>query len=176
MKVRDDAAYVEYVDASQDRLRRTAYLMTGDWALAGDITQEVLLKLYVAWPRLDRGHGLPAYVRRAVTSSVIDLKRKQKRRGEQITDQPATVPVGDGADTRADRDALMRALASVPPRQRACVVLRYFEDLSITETAAALKCSEGNVKSQTARGLAALRGILGDQLDLPRDSGLEAAR
>lgn len=162
MKSNDEAAYVEYVGGSQDRLRRTAYLMTGDWALASDITQEVLIKLYVAWPRLDRGAGLPTYVRRTIVSSVIDLKRKQKRRPEEVVAEPNAVTIDDGAGGRADRDALMRALASVPPRQRACVVLRYFEELSIAETAEVLKCSEGNVKSQTARALDALRRLLGD--------------
>lgn len=177
MKKQDEAEYVEYVGATQDRLRRTAYLMTGDWSLASDITQEVLIKLYVAWPRLDRGRGLPTYVRRAVVSSVIDAKRRQKRRPEIITDEPVLVVGGDGADQRADRDALMTALAAVPARQRACIVLRYFEDLSISETADALKCSEGNVKSQTFRALDALRRLLGDaEWIAPIAAGLEGAR
>ncbi|MCL2541933.1 MAG: SigE family RNA polymerase sigma factor [Nocardioidaceae bacterium] len=177
MKSRDEAAYVEYVGGCQDRLRRTAYLMTGDWALASDITQEVLIKLYVAWPRLDRGPGLPTYVRRTIMSSVIDLKRKQKRRREDVIAEPETLPIGDGSDGRADRDALMRALTEVPPRQRACVVLRYFEELSIAETAEILKCSEGNVKSQTARALDALRRLLDDAAWIgPIVAELEGAR
>ena len=156
---RDDAEYVEFVEAVQDRLRRTAYLMTGDWTLAADLTQEALLKVYVAWPRLERKGGLASYARRAVVSAAIDHHRKRVRRPEVLVDHHDDPDdgSGDGAGDRADRAIVVQALRKVPERQRACIVLRYYEDLSVAETASVLKCSEGNVKSQTSHGIAALR-------------------
>lgn len=158
MPSRDDADYVEFVASVQDGLRRTAYLMTGDWGLAADITQEAMVKLYLAWPRLERGPGLASYARRAVVTLTIDHKRKRARRREvSLADTSADVAVPDGTAERAEHAALFEALRRIPDRQRACIVLRYFEELSIAETAEALRCSEGNVKSQTSHGIAALR-------------------
>lgn len=154
MATRDDESFVEFVTASEQRLRRTAYLMVGDWHLAADVVQEALSRMYVVWPRLERQGGLPTYARRAVMSAVIDHRR---RRWNQ--EPPMEVPdrAADGEAGPEDRDLMLRALRAVPPRQRACVVLRFYEDLSVAETAQALGCSTGTVKSQTARGLAALR-------------------
>jgi RNA polymerase sigma-70 factor (sigma-E family) len=154
---RDDAAYVDFVEAVQDRLRRTAYLMTGDWVLAADITQEALIRVYVAWPKLERGGGLASYARRAVVSAAIDHQRKRARRPEVLVDRYDEPGQGDGSGQRADREMVVQALRKVPERQRACIVLRYYEDLSVAETAKVLKCSEGNVKSQTSHGIAALK-------------------
>lgn len=151
---RDDAEYVEFVAAVQDGLRRTAYLMTGDWGLAADVTQEALIKMYVARPRLERGVGLAAYARRAVVTLTIDQEWKRSRRPE------------DDAAERAPRAPLMKALRRLPPRQRVCVVLRYFEELTIAEAADALRCSERTVTSQTAHGIATLRREL-ERLGLP---------
>ena len=78
---RDDQQYADFVDASQHRLRRTAFLLTGDWQLAADATQEALLRMYVAWPRLERsGGGLQAYARRALVSATVDQRRRPWRR------------------------------------------------------------------------------------------------
>jgi RNA polymerase sigma-70 factor (sigma-E family) len=163
---RDDARYVEFVAAVQERLRRTAYLMCGDWATAADVTQEALLRVYVAWPRLERGAGLPTYARRALVSALTDHQRQNgnRRKREDRVRVPATVE--DGSSDRADRAVLVQALRAVPQRQRACIVLRYFEDLSVADTSAALGCSEGTVKSQTSSGIAALRREL-ERLGLP---------
>lgn len=156
---RDDEQYVDFVNASQHRLRRTAYLLTGDWQLAADVTQEALLRVYVAWPRLDRSGGLPTYARRAVVSAAADQRRRPWRREE-----PATIDAersdGSRMDERvSDREVLLAALRRLPARQRACVVLRYFDQLSVEETADAMQCSAGTVKSQTSRGLDTLRAI-----------------
>jgi len=132
-------------------------LMTGDWALAADITQEALIKVYVAWPKLERGGGLASYARRVVVSAAIDHHRKRARRPEVLVDAHDDPGLGDGAGERADRSLVLQALRNVPERQRACIVLRYYEDLSVSETAHALRCSEGNVKSQTSHGIAALK-------------------
>ena len=138
---RDDAEYVEFVAAVQDGLRRTAYLLTGDWGVAADVTREALTRLYVAWPRLERGAGLAAYARRAVVALTLE---QRSVRASQVR------VAGDGA-------ALMEALQRLPARQRACVVLRCFEELTSAETAQALRCSEGAVTSDTSRAIAGLR-------------------
>lgn len=154
---RDDAAYIDFAESVQDRLRRTAYLMTGDWALAADVTQEALIRVYVAWPRLERGGGLASYARRAVVSAAIDAQRKRARRPEVLVASYQEHGLADGAADRAERALVVQALRRVPERQRACIVLRYYEDLSVAETAAVLKCSQGTVKSQTSHGIAALK-------------------
>jgi RNA polymerase sigma-70 factor (sigma-E family) len=159
---RDDAAYAEFVAASQQRLRRSAYLMTGDWQTAADVTQEALIRVYVAWPRLERAGGLPTYARRALVSAVIDAGRRRSTRERYEGRAPAGAEASDSAGNVLDRRVLMDALAGLAPRQRACVVLRYFDDLSVADTADALGCSEGTVKSQTAKGLGRLRQTLTD--------------
>ncbi|HEU5038586.1 MAG TPA: SigE family RNA polymerase sigma factor [Nocardioides sp.] len=157
-----DAAFTEFAAASRARLRSTAYLLCGDWDRASDHVQEGLLRVYVAWPRLVRHGGELAYARKAVVSAFLDHRRKRSS-----TERPAAEHVDrasgeDVAGAVADREALMAALARLPERQRACVVLRYFEELDVRETAAVLRCSEGNVKSQTSRALASLRAMFED--------------
>ena len=157
-----DAAFTEFAAANRARLRSTAYLLCGDWHRASDHVQEGLLRLYVAWPRLVRQGGELAYARKAVVSAFLDARRKRSS-SERPTSEPADRATGeDLAAAVADRDALMAALARLPERQRACVVLRYFEELDVRETAAALGCSEGTVKSQTSRALASLRAMFED--------------
>ena len=159
MARRDDEGFVEFAAARRDRLRRTAYLICGDWHRSSDIVQEALIRLYVAWPRLERKDGLTAYARRAVVSVAIDQSRRRSSTElpSEVGDQaPATDDVAGGV---ADRDLLMRALASLPKRQRACVVLRYYEDLPVAEVATALGVNEGTVKSQTSRALASLKAM-----------------
>ena len=157
--MRDEAAFVEFAQAVRSRLRRTAYLLCGDWDRASDHVQDGLIRVYVAWPRLTRGGGEYAYARKAVVSAVIDHARR--RSSSEVTGAPDhDVPSGhDLAETVSARAALMAALADLPARQRACVVLRYFEDLSVADTAAVLGCSEGTVKSQTSRALVSLRSM-----------------
>lgn len=157
-----EAAFTEFAAASRSRLRSTAYLLCGDWDRASDHVQEGLIRTYVAWPRLVRKGGELAYARKAVVSAFLDATRKRSST-ERPTAEPADRPSGhDLASAVADRDALMSALARLPERQRACVVLRYFEELDVRETAVALRCSEGTVKSQTSRALASLRAMFDD--------------
>jgi RNA polymerase sigma-70 factor (sigma-E family) len=160
--MRDVAAFVEFAQSSRARLRRTAYLMCGDWDQASDHVQEGLIRVYVAWPRLDRAGREYAYARKAVVSAFLDHRRRRSS-SEVPTEADAGVPARvDVAEAVVAREALMRALADLPPRQRACVVLRYFEDLTVADTAAALGCSEGTVKSQTSRALDSLRSMFED--------------
>jgi len=153
----DEQAFTEFAVASRTRLRRTAYLMCGDWDRAGDHVQEALVRVYLRWPRLQRQGGELAYARRAVASVVIDESRRRSSRELPAPPDPTRATTEDVAAAVTDRAALLAALGGLAPRQRACVVLRYFEELDVRETAAVLGCSEGTVKSQTSRALAALR-------------------
>jgi RNA polymerase sigma-70 factor (sigma-E family) len=157
MRRRDEHEFVEYATAAQERLRRTAYLICGDWDHASDIVQEALIRVYVAWPRIEHKGGVNAYARRCMVNVAIDLGRRRSST-ELPTDHEAMDRATGGPDHDVSaRAELVDALRDLAPRQRACVVLRYFEDLSVAETAQVLGCSEGTVKSQTARGIASLR-------------------
>jgi RNA polymerase sigma-70 factor (sigma-E family) len=157
MARRDAGEFTAFVLACQPRLRRTAYLMCGDWGMASDYVQEALIRVYRHWPRLRGDAAAHAYARKAVVNVVIDAKRRRSSTEvpvETVADRPGG---SDEADASADRDLLTRCLAEVPARQRACLVLRYYDDLSVSEVAAVLGISEGTVKSQTARGLDVLQ-------------------
>lgn len=156
MARRDDDEFAAFAAASGAALRRTAYLMCGDWDRAADVVQEALIRVYVAWPRLDQDRDVLAYARRAAVRVAIDQSRKRSSR-EVPTPRAGDRLVADPTDVVADRALLMAALADLPPRQRACVVLRFYEDLSVETVAEVLGCRTGTVKSQTARGLDALR-------------------
>lgn len=160
--MRDEAAFVEFAASARDRLRRTAYLLCGDWDRASDLVQEGLVRVYVRWPRLERRGGEMAYARRAVVSAYLDQVRRRSSTERPQEDDHAVSSGEDVATAVATRQALMAALEQLPPRQRACVVLRYFEDLSVEQTAALLGCTEGTVKSQTSRGLFSLRSMFED--------------
>ena len=154
-----ESSYVDFVAARQDQLRKIAFALCGDWHRASDLTQEALVKLYVRWPRLRDEGSMLAYARTAVTSVFIDQTRRRSS-GERPTEHLPERGTADFTRAHATRTALMEALQELPPRQRACVVLRYFEELSVKETAGALGCSEGTVKSQTHAALARLRQLL----------------
>ena len=160
--MRDEESFVAFAQGARERLRRTAFLMCGDWDRASDHVQEGLIRVYVAWPRLERAGREHAYARKAVVSAVLDHARRRSSRELVVETDPERPAEGDLAEAVTARTALMVALAALPPRQRACVVLRYFEDLSVADTAAALGCSQGTVKSQTARALDRLRSMFED--------------
>jgi RNA polymerase sigma-70 factor (sigma-E family) len=153
-----EAAYVEFVATRRDHLRRVAYALCGDWHRADDLLQTALVKLYVAWPRVRRHGAEEAYVRTILVRVSIDEARRPWRR-ERPTD---TLPdlAADDVTSLEDRSALLDALQALPPQQRATVVLRHLEGLSVTETAKEMRISEGTVKSHTSRGLDALRQFL----------------
>ncbi|GAA1478388.1 SigE family RNA polymerase sigma factor [Nocardioides aestuarii] len=162
MRRADEAAFEEFAVAAQSRLRSTAYLMCGDWHHASDLVQDTLVRLYVAWPRLQRQGAELAYARRTMLNLLLDQRRRRSS-GEVPRAEDDTRPSGeDVAEAVSTRAALLATLDRLPPRQRACVVLRYFDDLSVADTAAALGCTEGTVKSQTARGLDALRALVAE--------------
>lgn len=160
--MRDEAAFIEFAGSARDRLRRTAYLLCGDWDRASDLVQEGLIRVYVRWPRLVRRGGELAYARKAVVSAYLDQVRRRSSTERPQEADHTVASSEDVATAVSTRQALMVALAQLPPRQRACVVLRYFEDLSVEQTAALLGCTEGTVKSQTSRALFSLRSMFED--------------
>jgi RNA polymerase sigma-70 factor (sigma-E family) len=157
-----------YFAARAHALRATAYLLCGDWHRAEDITLMAMTKLYLAWPRL-REHGMDAYARKVVVRTFLAENRRLWRRREQLTHEPPE-PVSNTGDV-TQRLLVEAALATVPPRQRAVLVLRYWNDLSVEDTADVLECSTGTVKSQAARGIAALRKRLGPHFDMLSKDG-----
>ncbi|NJP69056.1 SigE family RNA polymerase sigma factor [Streptomyces sp. ventii] len=153
----------EFAEARQRQLRRSAYLLCGDWHEAQDLTQTTLMKLYAAWGRVRRDGNVEAYARTILTRTFIDQYRRRGRREEPVGDLPE--PPGDGRQPGSELRLVMQAaLMELPPRYRAVLVLRFWEDWSVEETARALKVSAGTVKSQSARGLARLRDIIGEQV------------
>lgn len=157
-----ESEYVEFVRGRLARLHRTAYLLCGDGHRADDIVQATLTALYVNWKKAARADNIDGYAHRILVRRYLDERRlrwSRVRLGEMPAAGTATVA---GADQHVgERDELMAALRRLPKGQRAVIVLRFFDDLSIEATAEALGCSEGNVKSQCSRGLAALRTVLG---------------
>ena len=152
--------FESYVASRRAHLRRTAYLLCGDWDRAEDIVQDALTRLYVHWRRASRADSVDAYVRRSLINAYLSEGRRPWRR-ERPTELLPEPSYADPSGASGDRDDLRRALASLGASQRAVVVLRYWDDLSIEQTADALGCSTGNIKSQAARGLAHLREVLG---------------
>jgi RNA polymerase sigma-70 factor (sigma-E family) len=164
MAGRDTAAFAEFASARSAALFRAAYLMVGDHALAEDLLQEALTKTYVAWPRLRDVNNAEAYTRKAITTTAISWWRRKSWQNEKPRgDLPDLGHAGHGDDI-AQRDWLWRELQSLPPRQRAAIVLRYYEDLTEAQTADALGCSVGTVKSQVFDGLKKLRQALGTEV------------
>lgn len=153
-----DKAFVEFVEAATPSLRRTAYLIGGDRHKADDVVQETLYKVYLAWPKVQRAGDPLAYARRMLVNVAHDGRRRPWRREVTIAEVPeVAVNSSDFATGHADRDEVLEALRALGPRQRACIVLRYYEDLSVEQTAEILGCSESTVRSQASRGLDALR-------------------
>lgn len=152
MRINDRGELDEFFAARGPAMRRTAYLIVHDWHLAEDMVQATFVRLYVAWPRIRPG-GLEAYARRTVVNACLSELRKRGR--EQLTDQAPDI-----AATEPERIDLTAALRRISPQQRAVVALRFLDDLSVAETAAALGVAEGTVKSQTSRALAALRVLV----------------
>ncbi len=159
------ADFDEFVRTSSTRLLRTAYMLGGDRHAAEDLVQEVLEQMYGRWRRID-GHP-EAYARRALVNRSTNRWRRRGRRPEvPLAHHDVAEP--DHSDGVAVREAVMAALRSLPPRQRATVVLRYLDDLPVHEVAAALGCSDGTVKSNASSGLDRLRKVLGPILTMQR--------
>src|SRR3984957_17156724 len=163
----DDTPFEEFVAASSGRLFTLARLLTGGHrAEAEDLLQGAFERAYRRWGRISRGGEPERYVRQMLVNASVDRWRRLRRHPEtELAVSGADLGTADDTAAVADRDLLLRGLAALAPRQRAVLVLRYFEDLSEAQTAAMLSCSVGTVKSQAARGLARLREITGEAAD-----------
>ncbi|WP_307826347.1 SigE family RNA polymerase sigma factor [Micromonospora humida] len=146
----------DFVAARSGALLRTAYLLAGDWATAEDLLQTALTKTYLAWRRLGGIEAVEPYARRVMVNTSTSWWRRRWH-GERPTEVLPERAGVDEIEQQLDRDALWRHLRMLPARQRAVLVLRYYEDLSEAQTAALLEISPGTVKSQTSRALNTLR-------------------
>lgn len=173
---RRDEEFVDYVTARRAYLRRFAYLLCGDWHFAEDIVQNALTKVYLAWPRIRRAGTEEAYVRKVVLRCFLDEKRRSWRRETSVAELPENAhPIGLGFE---EIDELRSAVAGLPDRQRAAIVLRHWAGLSMEEIANDLGCSVGTVKSQVSRGVERLRtNLAGDERTARNDKpGRESER
>jgi RNA polymerase sigma-70 factor (sigma-E family) len=150
--------FIEFATAASPRLRRTAFLLCGNWHTAEDLTQTTLAKMFVSWRRISRRDAVYAYADRTLVNTYLaDARRKRAGEllGGWLPERPAA------PQTPELRIVMLDALATLPPRARVVVVMRYWADLSVDQTAELLGCSPGNVKSQSARALDKLRAVLG---------------
>jgi RNA polymerase sigma-70 factor (sigma-E family) len=160
---RRDREFTEYAAAQRVRLLRTARLLTaGDDHAAEDLVQATLTRLYVNWPKVRRAGDPVGYGFKSLSHAFVDERRRAHVRREQVGAEidPGSTP----PDPVELRQAVLAALAGLPPRQRAVVVLRHWLDYDVATTADALGCSTGTVKSQNAKALAHLRLALGEQI------------
>lgn len=156
-----DEEYVDYVAARVPALRRLAYLLTNDPHRADDLVQQTITTLYEKWRRARQADHLDAYVRTMLVRTFVDERRLAWTRVRLFREMPEPAPAEElGVE---DRQVVRSALSRVPRRQQAVLVLRFFYDLPVEEVAAMLGCSAGTVKSQTSRGLATLRRLLGER-------------
>jgi RNA polymerase sigma-70 factor (sigma-E family) len=165
-------SFDDFVRARSTALLRTAFLLTGDRGHAEDLLQSVLEKVARRWSTISESPD--AYVRRSLTNAASNRWRRRRMPEVELVEQHHR-PDADRTDTVALRDQLVRGLMALPARQRAVLVLRYFEDLSEQETARALGCSVGTVKSQSSRGLARLRDLV-DDAEEPATAGMRSGR
>ena len=149
----------EFAVASQGHLRRSAYLLCGDWHFAEDIVQMAYDRIYRHWNRVRAADDPGAYARKVVYRCFLDTRRKKHLDTVSLEHRPETASPAESPDTRL---AVLDALKHLPTRTRAVVVLRYWEDLSVEQTAAILNISQGSVKSMASRGLGLLRARLAD--------------
>jgi len=163
---RDDE-FAAYMAARQPSLLRTAYLLTGDRHAAEDLVQTAFAKLYLAWDKVERREAIDGYVRRILVNEHTSLWRRGWKRNEVAAGDPPEQDVRDRHD-EGDVAAVWAFVQTLPRKQRAVIVLRYYEDLSEAETARVLGISVGTVKSQASRALAAMRSRVADNPKISR--------
>ncbi len=154
-----EAQFRHFVATRSTALLRTAYLLAGDWATAEDLLQISLTKTYLAWKRLGHIDAVEAYARRVLVNTSTSWWRRRWHR-ERPTETMPEMPAPDSSERHVERDELWRHVQQLPPRQRAVLVLRYYEDMSEQDTARLLGVTVGTVKSQSSRALATLRDRL----------------
>jgi RNA polymerase sigma-70 factor (sigma-E family) len=159
--------FEDYVAARGRALERYAFVLSGDAATAQDLVQTALLKAYRRWRRVTAAEHPDAYVRRIVTTSYLDWRRRGGRGDEPVAEVPDAASGPDLADAVVRRDELRRALGTLTPQQRAVLVLRHYEGYDDAAIAAVLNCGEGTVRTHASRGAERLRRALAAP-DLPR--------
>ncbi|CAN5491644.1 SigE family RNA polymerase sigma factor [soil metagenome] len=169
-----DADFAAYMQARQPSLLRTAYLLTGDRHTAEDLVQTSFAKLYLSWDRVQRRELVDGYVRRILVNEHSSLWRRPFKRREVVSGDLPETQATDRPDT-GESAALWAFVQTLPRKQRAVIVLRYYEDLSAAETADVLGISVGTVKSQASRALAAMRSRVHDHPVLGRDTAEDAS-
>lgn len=163
MKPANERDFRAFAEARWGALIRAGYLLTGDRGHAEDLAQSTLVSVYSSWSRVSQADNMDAYVHRILVNA--HLRRVRRRRIREVyADTPPESGAADHSHDVERRLVLVQALATLPPRQRAVVVLRYWSDLTEAQTAAALGCSVGTVKSQTSKALAKLRSVPGMDL------------
>ena len=155
MKRVDEDEYRSYVMARMDRMQRAAYLLCRDWHTAEDLVAVTFGKLYRNWSRAQQANSLDAYVQTILMRSWLDEARRPWRR-ERVTDSVPDLPAPERSEV-IDRLSLIDLLSELPPRRRAVVVLRFYFDLSVRETAERLGCSPGTVMNLSSQTLEAMR-------------------
>ncbi|RZS29542.1 RNA polymerase sigma-70 factor (sigma-E family) [Herbihabitans rhizosphaerae] len=158
-RAKEEVEFAEYFATHVARWRRTARFLSGSWHDADDLVQVAFVRLFSVWRRV-KADSVDAYLRRILINVYLSSKRGQRGREVPVAVLPE-VPAPDGVDG-ADRVALREALKALTPGQRRAVVLRYWEGLTVAETATVMGISEGTVKSQTARAVSALRPLVAD--------------
>ena len=166
----DWATFAEYVSARSAALHRAAYLMVGDVGLAQDVVQEALIRTHGAWSRLHAASNAEAYTRKAIATITIDWSRRKARSVELASSRPPEKSTPGHADRVEDHTWLWQCLLQLPARQRVAIVLRYYEDLTEAQTAEAMGCAVGTVKSTVSAGMVKLRALMGaDQAPFQAD-------
>jgi RNA polymerase sigma-70 factor (sigma-E family) len=163
MRSTNEDGYREFAAVQLQALQRPAYLLCGDWHLAQDLVQTTLVKMYGAWSRLGAEVDRHAYARRVLVNAYISQRRRHWWRreistGDDLHETAASEPMDVG-----EREQQRALLMTLPPRQRAVIVLRYWEDFSVEQTAQALGIATGTVKSQTSEALKTLRISLANE-------------
>jgi RNA polymerase sigma-70 factor (sigma-E family) len=156
------------MSARSASLFRTAFLIIGDHQLAQDLLQESLIKTYIAWPRLRDVSKAEAYTRRTIVTTAISWRRRRSFH-ERPTGRLPDTTVPDATEAVTTHASVVAQLRTLPPRQRAAIVLRYYEDHTEAQTADVMGCSVGTVKSHVSTGLGRLRDRMGASFPAPND-------
>ena len=149
--------FAQFVEARERALQRTAYLLTGDWALAEDLVQTALARAWPRWERITRSDDPEIYVRKVLVNTWTTWSRRRWRGEKPSAAVPDTAAAGDVAEEVTVRVGLRRALGSLTPRQRAVLVLRVYDDLPEAQVAHLMNCAVGTVKAAMSQALAKLR-------------------
>jgi RNA polymerase sigma-70 factor (sigma-E family) len=160
--VAPDEEFIEYAQARAGRLRDLAYLMCRDWHQAQDLTQQTLAKVYVAWPRIRSRDSVDAYARQVMLRELLTEKRRRRWAERPVEWVPDKQAEPDQTDLRL---TLIDAIGRLPPKRRAVVILRYWEDYSVETVADIMRMTPSAIKSLTTRALQDLRAQFG--ADLP---------